>query len=177
MDDGRLHGAWTRAAGDGLYRALVRWGAGNIEGVGDVPFAFGTRVRLNGGDFAGVYLDVFQTVGGVRQLRLFEYVGSGATATLLHQVAAEWTWDAWHWVEVEVTGATVRARLYSEAEVASGWQVAARTAATGPGATGPGMLGGSAIDLRRLEYYPPAAIVPEAAQDDDWALVQITEQA
>ena len=167
----RVHGVWSRAAGDGLYRALVRWGAGGAS------FVFGARVRLEGADFAGVYLDVFQPLGGAGQLRLLEYVGSGAIAIPLRQVPSGWSRDTWHWVELVITGAAVKARLYPEADVAPGWQIEARTAATGPGAFGPGAGGSPAIDIRRLEYLPPEATAPNAAQDGDWTLMQITEQS
>jgi hypothetical protein len=81
---------------------------------------------------------------------------------------------------MEALGASVRARLYPEAAVAPAWQVEATTAITGTGAFGPTgfpITGDSpAVDIRRLEYLPPASGAPAPAQDGDWNLVQITEQ-
>jgi hypothetical protein len=177
---GRLHGAWSRAAGDGLYRALVRWGAKNIAATGYVPFAFGARIRLDGANFSGVYVEAYRPSGGFKRLRILEYTGAGDASRLLHSATPGWSWDTWYWVEMAVAGDAVKARLYPEAAAAPAWQVETTTTATGPGAYGPTgfPFAGDvpAIDIRRLEYLPPAPAAPEAAQDGDWTLIQTTEQ-
>jgi hypothetical protein len=178
--EGRAHGAWSRAAGDGLYRALVRWNAKNVGATGYVPFAFGARVRLNGADFSGVFVEAYRPSGGFKRLRILEYTGSGAASTLLQWATPGWGWNTWYWVELALAGTAVKARLYPEAEAAPAWQVEATTTASGPGAFGPSGFPFTgdipAVDIRRLEFHPPAPAAPDAAQDVDWTLLQITEQ-
>ncbi len=97
--------------------------------------------------------------------------------------AVDWAWDAWHWVELEIEGTNVRARVYPEAAAAPDWQIAGTTDQTAAGAFGPGGQPRSgrspAIDLRRLEVHPlPVHIpaIPAAALDSDWDIAQVTER-
>ena len=178
---GRAHGAWSRAGGDGLYRALVRWSAKSIGASGYVPFAFGARVRLDGANFGGVFVEAYRPTAGFKWLRILEYTGAGDAATVLQTATPGWGWNTWYWIEMALAGASVKARLYPETAAAPAWQVeATTTTAAGPGAFGPTgfpLAGESpAVDIRRLEYLPSAPAAPEAAQDGDWTLLQITEQ-
>ncbi len=179
---GRTHGDWTRAQGDGRYRALARWNGPKTTLSNTRPFSFNGRLSKGGSGWIGFRVDVLQPSAGVRALEISEYVSGTTDATVLATAPVGWEWDRWHWVEVEVDGATVRARLYPEADAAPGWQVAGATTITASGAFGPGGFplptGGLYIDIRRLEYAPlirgPEG-VPPAAADADWSLGQFTE--
>ena len=91
-------------------------------------------------------------------------------------VRPNWVWNTWYWVELELAGAAVKARIYAEADAAPAWQLVATTTVTGSGAFGPGSLplnGRSpTVDIRRLEYAPLAAVAPAAAADASWSLGQ-----
>jgi hypothetical protein len=134
---------------------------------------------LDGVNFSGVAVEAYRPASGPKWLRLVEYSGAGVVTTL-QKASPGWSWDTWYWVEMEVLGASVRARLYPEAAAAPAWQVEATTAAAGPGVFGPTgfpITGDSpAVDIRRLEYLSPASGSPGPAQDGDWNLVQIAEQ-
>lgn len=178
----RTHGNWTKAQGDGRYRALARWSAPKTTLSNTRSFSFNGRLSKGGSGWIGFRVDVLQPSAGVRALEISEYVSGTTDATVLATAPVGWEWDRWHWVEVEVDGATVRARLYPEADAAPGWQVVAATTITASGAFGPGgfplSTGGLYIDIRRLEYAPlvrgPEG-VPSAAADADWSLGQFTE--
>ena len=75
-----------------------------------------------------------------------------------------WAWDVWQWVELEIEGTMVRARVYPEAAAAPDWQVVGTTDQTAAGAFGPGGQPASGrspvIDLRRLEVHPPSVQIP-----------------
>jgi hypothetical protein len=184
---GRSHGVWSRAGGDGLYRALVRWDVKTIAAL-HVPFAFGARIVPSGGGFAGVLLEAYRPASGRKRLRLRQYAGAdtgaGTEPALLAEARPDWAWETWYWVEMELAGASVKARLYPEAAPAPAWMLeAAADAAALPeaGAFGPTAfpLDGVSprLDIRRLEFQPRAesAPVPPAAADADWTLAQVTE--
>lgn len=153
----RAHGDWSGAAGDGLYRCLVRIGGGQPSAI-DRRFTFGTRIGLTGGNWTGIRVETFEAANGERRLHIREYTGSSGTTISLATTTVGWTYDAWHWLEVDVDDATVRGRIYPEAAAAPDWQVMALTKQLGAGASGPGGFpsGGIApvIDIRRLEYLP-----------------------
>ena len=92
-----------------------------------------------------------------------------------------WAWDVWHWVELEIDGRMVRARIYPEAAATPDWQIAGTTSQTEPGAFGPGGQPASGrspvIDLRRLEVHPLSVqipAIPAAPLDSDWDIAQVT---
>ncbi len=96
----------------------------------------------------------------------------------------QWNWDTWCWVEVEVAGTSVKARIYAEAAAAPDWQLTGTTDQTAPGAFGPGGFSRNgqvpAIDVKRLEYHPLASqipVIPSVPLDTDWTLAQFTEQS
>ena len=142
--EGATHGLWSRSAGDGRYRALVRWSA---PAAVDRPFSLSARLARSGSDFRGLRLDAL-AVNGTTRLDLRQYAGAGAaSAVLAAAVAVAWTNDVWTWVELELDGATVRARLYPETSPAPDWQLTATTSHLVAGAAGD----------RRLRALRPAA--------------------
>lgn len=154
----RAHGAWVKAQGDGLYRCLVRWSGADLEYSLDRRFSFGARIARSGSDWFGVRVDAYVTSAGAPRLQLRDYTGAkGATRTLA-TTDAPWSFDAWHWLDVEVAGPSVRARVYSEAAATPDWQLSATTTQTAPGAFGPGgfpaLDESPVIDVRRMEYFP-----------------------
>ena len=155
----RAHGGWTRAAGDGLYRTLVRWSGADFEYSLDRRFSFGARVARSGSDWSGIRVDAFVTAAGLRRLQLRDYTGAKGVTTTLATADAPWAFDAWHWLDVEVAGTAVKARIYPEAAAAvPDWQLTATTTQTGIGAFGPGgfpaLDESPVIDVRRMEYFP-----------------------
>lgn len=184
---GRTHSRWSKAAGDGRYRCLARWTAANTGQADSKPFSFNAGLVQAGTDLAGLRIDVTQPAAGRRELEIRRYEGVGLTSIALATVPAGWEWNAWTWVEVEIDGVSVRARLYAEGAAAPAWQVTAVTTPAGPGA-GPGAFGpggllrvqqSAGIDIRRLEFHPPtlgSESVPSPALDADWSLGQFTEQ-
>ncbi len=104
------------------------------------------------------------------------------SATIVATASVGWQWNSWYWIEVELDGTSVKARLYPEADAAPDWQVAGTVTYTAPGAFGPGGFplptGGPSIDIKRLEFVPLSQgleSVPPAAEDADWSLGQFTE--
>jgi hypothetical protein len=178
---GRVHSAWSKATGDGRYRCLARWSAATDQG-GARPFSFNARLSKVKPGWDGLKVDALQASDGTRSLEIAQYVTADTKASVLATAAVAWQWDAWYWIEVEVDGGSVRARLYPEAAAAPDWQVAATTSFTSAGAFGPGgfplSAGGPNIDIRRLEFVPltrGSEGVPPAATDADWSLGQFTE--
>ena len=179
--EGRVHGEWHLAGGDGLYRCLARWNSKNVRFNGFSPFVFGARIAKSGADFSGLYVEASRTSGVLRQLRIQQYTGVGDTVTELAAVASDWVWYNWYWFEMEIVGGEVKARLYPETAVAPDWQVSAATAQTQAGAFGPSAfpIGGVAptLDIKQLEFVPrPSGNGPAAALDANWELGQITER-
>lgn len=155
----RAHGAWTKAAGDGLYRTLVRWSGADFEYSLDRRFSFGARIGRTGSDWFGIRVDAYLSSTGVRRMQLRDYTGVKGVTTTLATTDAPWSFDAWHWLDVEVVGTSVKARIYPEAAtVVPDWQLGATTTQTAPGAVGPGgfpaLDESPVIDLRRMEYFP-----------------------
>ena len=132
---GRAHGLWSKAAGDGRYRCLARWGTTDTTTQEYAPFVLGARIARSGGNFTGVYVEAFRPASGTKQLRLQQYTGVGAETKLLASVTRTWGWTIWYWVELEIDGAVVKARLYPEAGPAPDWQVQASTSVTGASGT------------------------------------------
>lgn len=181
---GRAHGAWSGAAGDGRYRCLARWSNPILAGLASArPFSFTARLTRSGQDFAGLRIDAVQPVPGRGDLEILEYTGAGIATRRLAGTTVGWAWDVWTWIEVDLDGAEVRARLYGETAEPPAWQVTAPTAVLAPGAQGPGgmprFMHSPHIDIRRLEFQPRGVVpenVPPAALDADWSLGQFTEQ-
>ena len=179
----RVHSAWSKAQGDGRYRCLARWSAGATSPAGVVrPFIFNARLGKSGTNWSGLKIDVLQPSVEVRNLEIGQYSGSGTKTSGLGTASVGWQWDTWYWVEVEIDGASVKARLYPEAAAAPAWQVAATTTSSAAGAFGPGSFPrfseSQNIDIKRLEFIPLSQgleSVPPAAQDADWSLGQFTE--
>lgn len=150
----RAHGDWSGANGDGLYRCLVRIGGGLPVAI-DRRFSFGARVRLVNGDWSGIRIETFETASGEKRLHIREYAGQSGTTISLATATVGWSYDAWHWLEVDIADATVRGRIYPEAAAPPDWQVSATTTQLDAGAFGPGGFpsGGVSpvIDLRKLE--------------------------
>jgi hypothetical protein len=179
---GRLHGDWVHAGGDGTYRCLARWSAVNSTLPDLSPFVFGARVTRSGGNFRGVYVEAFKPAKGTKLLRLQQYTGAGSATTLLAEARPGWAWDSWHWLDVQIVGPTVRARIYPEGTEAPDWQLAGSTTVSGDGAFGPAgfPLDGVSptILIRRMEFAPAAAAeAPAAAGSADWSAAQFTEQS
>ena len=153
----RAHGDWSGAGGDGLYRCLVRIGGGQTTAI-DRRFSFGARIGLAGGNWTGIRVETFEAANGERRIHIREYTGASGTTISLATTTVGWSYDAWHWLEVDLDDATVRGRIYPEAAAAPDWQVMALTKQLGAGAAGPGGFpsGGIApvIDIRRLEFIP-----------------------
>jgi len=148
---GRVHTAWNKFAGDGLYRVLLRLNRDDTP-VLDRRVGLAARVRTVGPDWYGVRLELYET-GGARKIHLREYTGSGGTTTSLATAAAEWDYETWQWFELEVVGTTVRGRIYSESESAPAWQVTATVSEVGAGAFGPHLFPAKAakiVDIREI---------------------------
>ena len=170
--------------GGSATAATAAWRAGAAPAAQTVnrPFWLSARFRRAGGNAFGVRADIFGTAGGKRQLQLRQYTGAGsATAVIAAAAVVGWAWDAWQWVELEIEGTMVRARVYPEAAAAPAWQIAGTTDQTAAGAFGPGGQPGSGrspvIDLRRLEVHPPSVqipAIPAAPLDSDWDIAQVT---
>jgi len=176
---GATHGDWSRAAGDGRYRALVRWTA--LAAV-DRPFCLSARLTRSGADFRGLRAEAFiNSSTGTNRLELRQYLGGGTTSRQLGVATVGWANDAWYWVELELDGATLRTRLYADAAAAPDWQVVTTTDHLTPGAVGIGgfgRLGASPqVDVRRIEYLPPVGTAPAAADIGEWGLDQQAVQS
>lgn len=154
----RAHGVWSKARGDGLYRALVRWSGATLAPSLDRRFSFGARVRKQGADWSGIRVETFATSAGDRRLHIREYTGVSGVTRSLDTVTVNWAYDTWYWVEVEIVGASVKGRLYPEEGTAPAWQVAATTSQTADGGFGPGgfpaLDQSPVIDIRRMEFLP-----------------------
>lgn len=182
---GRAHGAWTKAGGDGLYRCLARWNVSNPTAEGHVPFVFGAGIALNNTDFMGAFIEAYRPVKGRKLLRLRQYTGLGSETTLLDSAPPDWLWRTWYWIEMEIRGTTVKARLYPELDAAPSWQLQAvldPTVLAASGAFGPSALPlagvSPVLDIRRLEFQPADnqdQVIPPAAADGDWTLAQVAE--
>ena len=118
----------------------------------------GARIAKSGANFTGLYVEAFRPASGNKNLQLVQYTGAGTATTRVALVRPNWVWNTWYWVELELDGAAVKARIYPEAAAAPAWQLVATTTVTGAGAFGPGSLplnGKSpTVDIRRLEYAP-----------------------
>jgi hypothetical protein len=84
-------------------------------------------------------------------------------------------------VVVEFDAATIRARLYGEADAAPAWQATATTSHVGAGFFGPmsHVFAGTLypiVQIKRLEYYPTLATPPADFSGDNWSLEQIMVQ-
>jgi hypothetical protein len=177
-------GDWSKALGDGRYRCLARWGGATTPQTVNRPFWFSARFRRIDGNCFGVRADLFEKANGERLLQLQQYTGAGTTTAVIAAAAVVgWAWDAWQWVELEIDGTAVRARVYPEGGAAPDWQIAGTTDQTAPGAFGPGGQPGGGrspvIDLRRLEVHPLAVhipAIPAAPLDSDWDIAQFTER-
>lgn len=159
----RAHGNWSRAMGDGLYRCLVRWSWEDMEYSLDRRFSFGARVAKIGSDWFGIRFDAFENANGGRKLQLREYTGQKGRTAGLDTADVGWNYDSWYWFEIEVKAASVKARLYPEAESAPDWQVSATTSqveqsGVSSGAFGPGgfpaLNESPVIDVREISYEP-----------------------
>ena len=129
-----VHGDWKKALGDGRYRCLARWGGATTPQTVNRPFWLSARFRRADGNAFGVRADLFENAGGERQLQLRQYTGAGtATAVIAAAAVVGWAWDAWQWVELEIDGTMVRARVYPEAAAAPAWQIAGTTDQTARG--------------------------------------------
>ena len=177
---GRVHGVWSNAGGDGLYRSVVRWNATSTGTNGSSPFLFGARIARTGANFTGFYVEATRISGTERQLRLLQYTGKGSATTLVTTAASDWVWYTWYRFEMEVAGASVKARLYADdGSAAPAWQLQGTTTVTGAGAFGPAAfpLAGPTLDIKQIEFLPAAgAAVPAAAMAADWDVIQSTEQ-
>jgi hypothetical protein len=177
-----VHGDWTKALGDGRYRCLARWGGATTPQTVLRPFWLSARFRRADGNCFGVRADLFETASGQRQLQLRQYTGAGtANSAIAAATVVDWAWDAWQWVELEIDGRMVRARIYPEAAATPDWQIAGTTNQIEPGAFGPGGQPASGrspvIDLRRLEVHPLSVqipAIPAAPLDSDWDIAQVT---
>ena len=161
----RVHGDWKKALGDGRYRCLARWGGAAAADGQPAVLALGALPPGRAAIAFGVRADIFETASGQRQLQLRQYTGAGtATAVIAAAAVVGWAWDAWQWVELEIDGTMVRARVYPEAAAAPAWQIVGTTDQTAAGAFGPGGQPASGrspvIDLRRLEVHPPSVQIP-----------------
>ena len=179
---GRVHSAWRKAQGDGRYRCLARWNAAATDPAGARPFSFNARLGQTKPNWSGLKVDVVQPSAGVRTLEIGQYSGLDTKAAVLATAIVSWQWNSWYWVEIELDGTSVRARLYAEAAAAPAWQVSATTSHVAPGSFGPGGFPlpteSPSIDIRRLEFLPLIQgfeSVPPAASDADWSLGQFTE--
>lgn len=179
--DGVTHGVWSRATGDGTYRALVRWSAASTV---DRPFSLSARLGrttgATGTNFTGLRLDCY-VANGATQLDLRQYTGALVATTPIAAAPVSWNGAAWAWVELELEGVTLRARVYGETETAPAWQVVGTTEVTGEGAVGIGGLGrfgaSPQIDVKRIEFRPLIAAAPLAAGSAEWSLEQWVEQS
>lgn len=159
----RAHGDWSRAMGDGLYRCLVRWAWDDLEYSLDRRFSFGARVAKVGADWFGIRVDAYENSVGERKLHLREYTGEKGKTVALATAEVGWEHGEWQWLEVEVLGDTVKARLYPETSSAPDWQVTATTSqgelselesgAFGPGGF-PALNESPVIDVREISYEP-----------------------
>ena len=151
-----MHGDWSGAGGDGLYRCLFRVRGG-------LPAAIDRRLLVRGADPArrrttgtGCGWSSSRPRAGDRRIHIREYAGALGTTQSLATTPASWDYDAWTWLEVEVAGATVRGRVYPEGAAAPAWQVEASTTQLDGGAFGPGAFPAAklapVIDIRQLEY-------------------------
>jgi hypothetical protein len=154
---GRVHTSWKGTSGDGLYRMLLRVSP-DAEAILDRRVGLAGRIRREGIDWFGLRLELYEA-GGVRKIHLREYLGSGGNTRPLDTAGADWTYGAWHWLELEATGTSVRGRIYAEAAAAPDWQVSAETSQLQAGAFGPHLFPANTakrIDIKRIEFAPPA---------------------
>jgi len=174
--EGTTHGLWTRSAGDGRYRALVRWTAGTAV---DRPVCLTTRLARSNGNYAGLRFDALIS-NGTSMVELRQHSGSGSTSIQLGLAPVALASETWTWIEVALDGATVRARLYPETAAAPDWQIVATTTRLEAGAAGIGGYGRwgqrPQIDIRRIELLPLGADTPLAAAAGEWTLTQNAER-
>ncbi len=154
--DAPVHGDWSKAGGDGVYRCLFRVLGAALPESPDRRFCFGARVRVDGNDFHGTRIDLYTDDEAKIEIR--DYTGSGSTSTVIASESSDWQHGSWCWLDVSIVGSSVKARVYPERGEAPAWQVAGTTAATGAGGFGPGGLPGlgtsPVIDVKRLEFVP-----------------------
>ena len=102
---GRVHTAWSKFAGDGLYRVLLSSTGttrrSSTAGSASPP-ASATSARTG----TGCGWSSTRPAARARS-HLREYTGSGGTTTALATAAAEWDYETWQWFELEVVGTTV----------------------------------------------------------------------
>jgi hypothetical protein len=154
---GRVHTSWKGTSGDGLYRMLLRVSP-DAEAILDRRVGFAGRIRREGTDWSGIRLELYEA-GGIRKVHLREYYGSGGNTRPLDTSGANWTYDAWHWLELEAKGKSIRGRIYAEAATTPSWQVSAETSQLQAGAFGPHLFPANTakkIDIKRIEFEPPA---------------------
>lgn len=155
---GRIHTAWagSDALGDGRYRCLFRLpqDAGSVL---DRRFGLSARIeRSTAGDWNGIRLEVYET-GGNFKLHLREYTGVGGNTRSLVTQTAVWTYGAWHWLELEITGASVKGRVYAEGSDVPDWQLTAAVVRDADGIFGPHMFPANVarfVDIRRIVFIP-----------------------
>ena len=176
----RAHGNWALARGDGRYRCLLRSSPVTSSSNDVYAFGFIGRMTKTGTNFLGVRAEAVLRATSVRALEIRQYTGVGGATSTLAATQVPWEWDAWHWLEMEFDGDTLRARLYPEADPAPAWQLTRKTTHLAAGAFGPSAYATFGqrpnVDIRRLEYRPLAAAQALAAQTADWAIDQIVVQ-
>jgi hypothetical protein len=154
---GRVHTSWKATSSDGLYRMLLRVSP-DAEAILDRRVGFAGRIRREGADWFGVRLEVYEA-GGIRKIHLREYYGSGGNTRPLDTAGADWTYGAWHWLELEVKGASIRGRIYAETASTPDWQVTAESSQLQAGAFGPHLFPANTakkIDIKRIDFVPPS---------------------
>ena len=158
---GRVHSDWTKKRADGLYRCLMRWNGQELDYSFSRRVGISGRIRREGTNWLGLRLEVYRKSDGQGQLHLREYTGDGGKTNQLATVDSDWSFNNWHWLELDLAGAQIRARLYGETQRPPSWQILANTNQLVEGAFGPHAfpaLGQSpAIDVRRIEYKAPYA--------------------
>ena len=154
----RAHGDWTKARGDGLYRTLLRWSGDELDYSLNRRMSFGARVAKTGADWTGIRIDAYKTSDGASKLHAREYVGSKGNTTQLATTDVAWEYGAWCWLDVQVVGDVVKARLYPEDSTAPDWQIVVKTTQLANGAFGPGgfpaLDQSPVIDIREMSYQP-----------------------
>lgn len=152
---GRVHTSWKGTSGDGLYRTLLRVNP-DAEAILDRRVGFAGRIRREAADWFGIRLEVYEA-GGLRKIHLREYYGSGGNTRPLDTAGADWTYGAWHWLELEAKGGSIRGRIYAESASAPDWQVSAETSQLQAGAFGPHLFPANTakkIDIKRIDFVP-----------------------
>ena len=105
-------GTW-RLGGRGGRRALPLPGAHRRRAAGGDRPSLLVRgaYRAGGRELDGIRVETFEAADGAGRLHIREYTGSAGTTISLATTAVGWTYDAWHWLEVDVADATVRGRI------------------------------------------------------------------